>query len=104
MKPSGSHVRVANRPWVAVVIPFLNGRDRPPEDVMLLTVPGGDYSIRERQIGQGEEPGTISNPADMRIGDGPETSVPKSKNCSDQKLARSVCSGLRALLTGLPAP
>src|SRR6202035_5422770 len=62
-------------PWVTVVIAFLNGCDRPPEEVKSLAVPGRDDSISHCQAGQGKEPGTIADVVYMRNGDVPDAPV-----------------------------
>src|SRR6266850_3061788 len=55
--------RIGLRLRVSVVVrreKLLNRRDRSPEVVVLLTVPGSDASIGAGQVGQGEQPGTVT--------------------------------------------
>src|SRR5204863_6890925 len=52
---------------VAVVVPrerLLNRRDRSPEVVVLLAVPGSDASVGAGQVAQGEQSGTVTEPGE----------------------------------------
>lgn len=40
---------IARRPRITIVLPFADGRDRSPEDVVTLTVPRSDGGIGDRQ-------------------------------------------------------
>jgi len=45
--------------------------------VVLLTVPGCDACIGGREVCQGEEPGTVTELADARLGDAPQRAFPE---------------------------
>ena len=73
---------------VAVAVPKLNGGDRPPENVVKLAVPGGDYGIGHRKVGQGKEPGTITDVVDVCSGDVPKDFVPEQYIVSSPELGQ----------------
>jgi len=88
--------RVAHRLWVAIGIPFLNGRDGPPEVVEPLAVPRGDDRVRCREVGQGEEPGAIANVVDIRVCYTPQGSFPQSEKIIGIKIGEvglRLCAG-----------
>ena len=61
------HVRVGLR--IPVGVSELDGGDGPPEHEVPLAVPGGDARVHQRQVGEGEEPGTLGDVRDVRVGD-----------------------------------
>ena len=70
---------VASGSRVAIVVPFLNGRDGAPEEVVPLVAPRGDGCVGCRHVGQGEEPGAIADIADIRSRDAPQGSFPQNE-------------------------
>src|SRR5213593_3093366 len=67
-----------------------------PENVVALTVPGGDYCISRRHFNQGKEPGTITNVVDVCARDVPNELVQKHQVVRQPELGQVgllVCAG-----------
>src|SRR6185503_18362228 len=70
---------IANGQWIEVVVAFPDGRNRPPEVIVLLAVPGSDCRSGHRHVGEGEEPGTVPHIVEMSRRQGLKGPVPVEK-------------------------
>ena len=71
----GQPCRITGRIRVAVHFSFLDGRDRSPDVVKLLAVPGSDDRVRPGEIRERIQPGAITDPRHMFRGEFPEGPV-----------------------------